>query len=104
MTMAMVIIELAVMRAMYKSRRLNIIILAVGFIALIGFYFGIRQQASVGDKQFFKSMIPHHGAAILMVEKTTLTDSEIKKLAQDIITAQQAEIVQMKTKLKELDR
>ena len=104
MTMAMVIIELAVMRAMYKSRKLNVIILAVGFIALIGFYFGIRQQAAVGDKQFLKSMIPHHGAAILMVEKTSLTDPEIKRLAQNIITAQQAEIAQMKAKLKELDR
>jgi len=104
MSMAMVIIELAVMRATYKSRKLNVIILAVGFIALTGFYFGIRQQAAVGGKQFLKSMIPHHGAAILMVEKTSLTDPEIKKLAQNIITAQEAEIAQMKAKLKEADR
>lgn len=49
-------------------------------------------------------MIPHHGAAILMVEKTSLNDPEIKKLAQNIISTQQAEITQMKAKLKELER
>jgi len=104
MTMAMVIIELAVMSSMYKNKKLNALILAAGFIALAGFYFGIRQQAAVGDKQFLKSMIPHHAAAILMVEKANLSDPEVKKLGQDIITAQQAEIAQMKAKIKDLEK
>ncbi len=49
-------------------------------------------------------MIPHHAAAVLMVEKASLTDPEIKELANKIITSQQAEIQQMKGKLKELDK
>lgn len=104
MTMPMVIIELVVMGGMYMKKKLNAAIIATGFIALIGFFLCIRQQAAVGDKQFLKSMIPHHGAAILMVEKASLNDPEIEKLAQDIITAQQAEIAQMKAKLKELEK
>ncbi|MEO6404062.1 MAG: DUF305 domain-containing protein [Ferruginibacter sp.] len=104
MTMAMVLIELVVMSGMYKNSKLNMAIFAIGFIALLGFYFGIRQQAAVGDKQFLKSMIPHHAAAILMVKKATLTDPEIIKLGQNIINAQQEEIAQMKAKLKQLDK
>ena len=104
MTMPMVLLELTIMGGMYAKKKLNTIIIATGFIALIGFFFCIRQQAAVGDRQFLKSMIPHHGAAILMVEKASLTDPEIKKLAQDIITAQQKEIAQMKAKLKELKK
>ncbi len=49
-------------------------------------------------------MIPHHAAAILMVEETPITDPEIKKLADGIIAAQQAEIELMKTKIKELEK
>src|SRR6187401_1139828 len=69
MTMPMIILELAIMSSMYMKKKLNVVILAVSFIALIGFFLGIRYQASVGDKQFLKSMIPHHAAAILMAGK-----------------------------------
>lgn len=104
MTTPMILIELLVMGRMYKNRKLNIGILAVGVIALISFYLCIRQQAAVRDKQFLKSMIPHHAAAILMVEKAKLTDPEVQELANNIISAQQREIVQMKAKIKELEK
>ena len=100
MTSPMVIIELLVMKMMYKNRRLNWIILisvtVVGFL----FYSGIRRQAFVGDSQFMKSMIPHHAAAILMVEQAKLLDPEIKQLGNDIISSQQKEIEFMKAKIK----
>jgi uncharacterized protein (DUF305 family) len=79
-------------------------LLVVGVLGLAGFYLGIRQQTGVGDKQFLKSMIPHHAAAILMVEKAKLTDPEIRKLADGIIATQQREIEQMKAKIKELSK
>lgn len=104
MTMPMVILEIAIMGSMYAKKKLNIILMAVGCVAAVLFYLGIRQQAGVGDRQFLRSMIPHHAAAILMVEKAELTDPEIKKLAQDIITAQQLEIEQMKAKLNEMKK
>lgn len=34
-------------------------------------------QVAVSDKQFLKSMIPHHAAAVLMVKEAKLTDPEI---------------------------
>ncbi|MFV8376988.1 DUF305 domain-containing protein [Flavobacterium sp. GSP11] len=105
MTMPMLIIELLVMGSMYGNKNLNISLVVIGFIALILFFTGIRQQTAVGDKEFLKSMIPpHHAAAILMGKEATVIDPEIKELIKNIITSQQAEIDQMKAKLKELDK
>lgn len=102
MTSAMVVIEIAVMAMMYHNRKWNIIIIVLSLIALIGCYAGIRQQIGVSDKQFLKSMIPHHSAAILMCKQADLTDPEIKELCDQIMSGQQTEIDQMHKKLKEL--
>lgn len=104
MTMPMVIIELTIMGGMYMKKKLNIILMTVGFIVMAGFFLCIRQQAAVGDKQFLRSMIPHHASAILMVKEANLNDPEIKELARNIITSQQAEIEQMKAKLKQMNK
>lgn len=104
MAMPMVIIELIVMRGMYKNIKLNVGIIGASVLITAVFFFCIRKQAAVSDKQFLKSMIPHHAAAILMVEKASLSDPEIQELAQNIIVTQQAEIAQMKAKIEELER
>jgi uncharacterized protein (DUF305 family) len=49
-------------------------------------------------------MIPHHGGAILMCEEAQIQDPEIKQLCKNIISGQQAEINQMKAKLREFER
>jgi uncharacterized protein (DUF305 family) len=104
MTAPMIIIELVLMWSMYMNKKLNYVILAISSILLIVFFLLIRQQTAVSDKQFLKSMIPHHASAILMCEKADLQDSEIKDLCQGIISGQQEEINQMKAKLNELDK
>ena len=96
MTAPMVLIELAMMRGMYESRTANMAIVAVCLMALMGFWFGIRQQFAVTDGQFLRSMIPHHGGAVLMCSKAPIQDSEIKTLCQDIVRSQQSEIELMK--------
>lgn len=48
-------------------------------------------------------MIPHHAGAILMCEKASLQDPEIKEPRKTIIAGQRAEIEQMKSKLQRLD-
>lgn len=47
-------------------------------------------------------MIPHHASAILMCEESPIQDPEIQMLCRRIISSQQAEIDQMKAKLREL--
>ncbi len=99
MTAAMVVIELVVMGAMYKNKAV-LIIASIIFGGLC--FLGLRQQIVVDDKQFLKSMIPHHGAALLMCKNAKLEDSEIKNLCSGIIAGQQSEIDWMKMKLNTL--
>ena len=103
MTAPMIIIEMILMGSMYMNKKLNLIIISISVVVLVACFFFIRIQAGVTDRQFLKSMIPHHAAAILMVKGAKISDPEIKKLADDIITAQQKEIDFMKAKIKELD-
>ena len=102
MTAPMLIIELTIMGGMYENKKLNSILLAIGVVALVGFFFLIRHQTAVSDKQFLKSMIPHHAGALLMCEKVNLKDPEIKELCRKIMIGQQDEIDQMKAKLNSL--
>lgn len=104
MTASMVLIELPLMSSMYNSKKLNLVILAAGAIVVIGSWFGIRQQAAIGDRQFVRSMIPHHAGAILMCQEAPVQDQEIRTLCRNIISSQQAEIDQMKAILNRLDR
>ena len=104
MTAAMVVIELSLMGGMYHNKRLNAGILSAGAVALIVFWMFTRQQVAISDKQFLKSMIPHHAGAILMCERAPIIDAEIKRLCQTIISSQQSEIDQMKAKLQALEK
>jgi uncharacterized protein (DUF305 family) len=103
MAAPMVLIELAVMRSMYEDSRLNWIVAAVSVLALIAFWVMIRQQTAITDRQFLKSMIPHHAGAILMCEQAPIQDAQIKDLCRNIISSQQSEIDEMKRMLNSLD-
>ncbi len=101
MTAAMVIIEVNVMKEMYGTKtKMSMMIIAV--IAGIFCLAAIRNQSNISDKEFLKSMIPHHASAILMCEKADLKDAEVKKLCKDIIASQQEQIDWMKQKLSSL--
>jgi uncharacterized protein (DUF305 family) len=104
MAAPMVVIELLLMGAMYQNKRLNILIAAASVMALLIFFLFIRNQTAVSDKQFLRSMIPHHAGAILMCEQASIHDPEIIRLCDAIIESQRAEIAQMKAKLREIDR
>lgn len=103
MTAPMVIIELALMGAMYQNKKMNMLITGTASIALIVFWALIRQQTAISDRQFLKSMIPHHAGALLMCAKAPIQDVEIKELCRTIMSGQQAEIDQMKTMLHKLE-
>lgn len=99
MTILMVLIELYLMSSMYVEKKLNKIIITTSIVLGLSFFTFIRNQTAVLDKEFLKSMIPHHAGAILMCEKAKLEDQEIKKLCEGIISGQQKEIDFMKNKL-----
>ena len=104
MAAPMLLIELWLMSSMYPDRRRNLILAALTVAFMLFCWWGIRTQAAVTDKQFIRSMIPHHAGAILMCEENRLKDPELVKLCQDIITSQTQEIVQMKQLLAERSR
>jgi uncharacterized protein (DUF305 family) len=62
--------------------------MAFSIIALIACFVLIRQQTMIFDRQFLRSMIPHHAGAILMCERSPIADAEIKSLCQTIIAGQ----------------
>jgi hypothetical protein len=102
MVTPMAVVMLVTMRSMFKSRRINIAIVA-GAAAVFALSFaGMRTQAAVGDKEFLRSMIPHHSGAILMCHRASISDPEIVSLCKDIVRSQQAEIEQMEAILKRL--
>jgi small-conductance mechanosensitive channel len=102
MAAPMVLIELLLMGAMYPSKKWNAVIAAASVVALVTFWVCIRQQVAISDRQFLKSMIPHHAGAILMCENSSIKDPEIKELCREILSGQRREIDQMKAKLNEL--
>jgi uncharacterized protein (DUF305 family) len=104
MTAAMVIIELLVMGGMYRNKKLNAVVVVASIVALAAFWFFIRQQTALSDRQFLKSMIPHHAGAILMCREAAIKDPDIQKVCQSITLGQQQEIDFMKAKLRELDK
>jgi len=99
MAAPMVLIEMALMRSMYPNAKLNGVIIVSTLLVMILCWVFIRQQTAISDRQFLKSMIPHHAGAVLMCEENKLKDPQLIRLCQEIITSQQAEILLMKSKL-----
>ena len=104
MTAPMVVIELVVMRAMYHNKTWNGAFTAVSIVAGVAAFMLIRGQVGIGDRQFLRSMIPHHASAILMCKEAAIRDQDIAALCRAIVSNQQAEIDQMKAKLGQLDQ
>ena len=104
MAMPMLVIELVLMGSMYKNKQLNLVLIAVGVVAGALFWMLIRQQTGITDRQFLKSMIPHHAGAILMCEQSKSHDPQILQLCSEIISSQRSEIAQMKSMLADRDK
>ena len=92
----MSVVMLWTMKSMYRNSRWNIALYALFALVFVLSLWGMREQLLVGDRQFLRSMIPHHSGAILMCERSSLADPEIRSLCDGIVKGQAEEIAQMK--------
>ena len=91
---------LLMMSSMYRDKTLNLVLHGLFALVFILSFIGIRQQGLVGDRQFLRSMIPHHSGAILMCREAKLKDPAIVDLCQNnIIPSQRQEVDEMKALL-----
>lgn len=98
----MTLLMILSMRKMYPNKKLNYAI-AITVVVLFGtLYAFMRNQTFVDDKEFIRSMIPHHSGAILMCSESKINDPELKNLCAQIIEGQRNEIDQMKKILSRL--
>ena len=104
MVTAMALLMLAMMRMIYKNRKLNVIIILSSTAMFILSLIGVRTQTFVGDVQYMKGMIPHHSIAIMTSKNANIKDPEVRKLADGIIAAQEKEIAQMKRILAQMNK
>jgi len=99
---AMAIIMLLFMLNMYKNNKKNIAIILGSVILFASALTLVRTQTPVGDILYMKAMIPHHSIAILTSKRADIKDPEVRKLADEIIKAQEKEIAEMKMFIKRL--
>jgi uncharacterized protein (DUF305 family) len=100
MVAPMVAIMIAAMRGMYPSRKINAALIAGSAAVFLTSFTAIRTQAAIGDRQFLRSMIPHHSGAILMCREAALSDGDTIDLCRRIIISQRAEIDEMEAMLR----
>jgi hypothetical protein len=100
----MAIIMLGFMLAMYRNYRANIAIVIVGIAVFVGALWLVRSQETVFDIAYMKAMIPHHSIAVLTSKRAHIRDPRVRKLADQIIESQVAEIAEMKQLIADLER
>ncbi|WP_413297739.1 DUF305 domain-containing protein [Brevundimonas phoenicis] len=102
MVAPMAVVMLLSMRSMFQNRRANWIIIGIAAVVFAASFYAMRAQAAINDQELIRGMIPHHSGAILMCGKAKLTDPELIALCDEIIIAQEREIVQMQAILDQL--
>lgn len=100
---AMAVIMWSVMHKMYKNRKKNIAIWLGSIALFVSALALVRAQKPIGDVLYMRAMIPHHSIAILTSKRADIKDPEVRKLADEIIEAQEKEISEMKKYIKRLE-
>jgi uncharacterized protein (DUF305 family) len=105
MATPMIVMMPLMMRSMYTNRTWNLVVYVASVVVFVLAFVAIRDQTLVGDKQFVRSMIPHHSGAILMCNRSSLRDAEVRDLCfkpDGIVNSQEREIEQMEAILERL--
>ena len=104
MIASMAVVMLLFMLKMYPDKVRNGLIITGSISLFIASLLMVRAQTFVGDTLWMKAMIPHHSIAIMVSKRADIRDPEVRKLADDIIKAQEREIAEMKTMIARLER
>ena len=99
----MAVIMLLFMLKMYKNRATNIAIIIGAVAVFVGSLWLVRSQATVGDVDYMRAMIPHHSIAIMTSSRAHIKDPKVRQLADQIIEAQVREIGEMKALIADLE-
>ena len=100
----MAVVMLSFMWKMYDNKKWNSIILGASFLIFGVSLWLVRSQATIDDVDYMQAMIPHHSIAILASERATIEDERVRKLADEIIAAQEREIAEMKILIEEIQQ
>jgi hypothetical protein len=92
---AMLAIMLSFMLRMYRALWVNLALYGLSVALFAAGLWLVRSQTTVQDVSWMKSMIPHHSIAIMVSERAELSDPRVRKLADEIIAAQEKEIAEM---------
>ena len=92
----MAIIMLAFMLSMYSSKTVNAAIFSGAVVVFAASLWLVRSQVTVGDTSYMRAMIPHHSIAIMTSSRADISDPRVRKLADEIIYAQDKEIAEMR--------
>lgn len=103
MTSPMLVLEILIMGGMYANKRALIVLGLASAVVFLAAFIAIRQQTAIDDREFLRSMIPHHAGAILMCEQASIQDAQIRDLCDRILASQQAEITEMKQILERIE-
>jgi hypothetical protein len=99
----MAIIMLGFMLSMYSSKAINAAIFIGAAVAFTGSLWLVRSQVTVGDTSYMRAMIPHHSIAIMTSSRADISDPRVRKLADEIIFAQDKEIAEMRYLVNDID-
>ena len=104
MVAPMAVAIILMMGKMYRSKKINKIIVVTSIIVFIAALAALRTQTPISDVQYMKAMIPHHSSAIMTSKNADIKDPEVKQLSIQIIQSQEKEIAQMETILKRMQQ
>lgn len=99
----MAAIMLGFMWKMYEGAGTKLAVLIGAIVLGVAVLAINRQQLLIGDRDFMKSMIPHHSIAINNARRASISDPRVRALADGIIRAQVKEIEEMKLLLDDID-
>ena len=100
----MAIVMLAFMLSMYPGKGIKAAIFVAALAVAGASLWLVRSQATVGDASYMRAMIPHHSIAIMTSSRARIADARVRKLADEIIYAQDKEIAEMRYLIDEIGR